>query len=277
MRVRPMTRGALRAKLRLLRAPLVALLGYYLLLFAMQRSLLYPAPTGAFEGAIPSDAKPVTLESASGQPVHAWYLPPDAEPPRAVVFFCHGNAERAEDWLAQFRPLRAAGLAVVVLEYPGYGVAPGDPTEESLTAAALAAFDWVRRTPGLADVPVVAYGRSLGGGVATRLATRRTVAALILESTFTDLRSFASDFLAPGFLVRDRYDNVGELRRFRGPLLVLHGERDDIAPFAGGESLARTVGGAELVTMPCGHNDCATPWPTILAFLRSRGLLPPAA
>jgi len=263
--------------LRVLGTVLVALLGYYVLLFVFQRSLLYPAPTGAFRGAIPSDAESVVIEGAGKHPVPAWYLPPDGDSPSTVVIFCHGNGERAEDWLNEFGELRAAGVGVLVLEYPGYGVAPGAPTEESLTAAAVAAFDWVRNSPSLADARVVVYGRSLGGGVATRLATRRTVAALILESTFTDLRSFASGFFAPGFMVRDAYDNVSELRRFHGALLVLHGERDHIAPFAGGVSLARTVEGAEFVAMPCGHNDCPRPWRPILTFLQGRGLLTPAA
>ena len=272
-----MTRSHLSTALRFLRAPLAALLCYYVLLFAFQRSLLYPAPAGAFEGVIPADARPLTLESAAGPPVRAWYLPSDSDSPDAVVIFCHGNGERAEEWLNQFRQLRAAGLGVLVLEYPGYGVAPGAPTEASLTAAAVAAFDWVRSTPVLADARVIVHGRSLGGGVATRLATRRTVSALILESTFTDLRSLASTVLAPGFLVRDPYDNVAELQRFQGPLLVLHGETDKIAPFAGGESLARAVGGAEFIAMRCGHNDCSRPWSAILTFLRGRGVLPAVA
>ena len=263
--------------MRVLLVLLVVLLGYYAVLFATQRGLLYPAPKGAFKGVIPADAKAVSLDDASGQPVLAWHLPSDADSPNAVVVFCHGNAERAEEWLSEFRQLRAAGLDVVVLEYPGYGVASGAPTEESLTAAALAVFDWIRSTPRVADARVVVYGRSLGGGVATRLATRRTVAAIILESTFTDLRSLASRFFAPGFLVRDPYDNMDELRRYQGPLLVLHGERDDIAPFAGGESLARAVAGAEFVAMSCGHNDCGRPWPSILTFLRSRELLRPTS
>ena len=272
-----MTPRAVRVTLRVLLMPLLALLGYYLVLFFMQRNLLYPAPQGKFEGVLPAEAQSLILERAGSEPVRAWYLPPIEGAPNTVAIFCHGNAERAEEWLNQFRQLRAAGLGVVVLEYPGYGVASGAPTESSLTTAALVAFDWVRSTPHLAHARIVVYGRSLGGGVATRLATRRDVAALILESTFTDLRSFASEFFAPGFLVRDPFDNIGELKRYRGPLLVLHGERDEVAPFAGGESLARAVAGAQFTAMSCGHNDCDRPWPVIQTFLRSRGLTRPAA
>ncbi|MFN0099532.1 MAG: alpha/beta hydrolase [Gemmatimonadaceae bacterium] len=251
----------------------LALLGYYALLFAFQRRLLYPAPRGPFAGTIPGDAAPLVLASADSVAFPAWYLPATTAAPSAVVLFHHGNAERAEDWLNEFRTLRRAGLAVLVVEYPGYGVAEGAPTQESLTAASVEAYDWVRRQPHLAQIAVVAYGRSLGGGVATRLATRRKVDALILESTFTDLRSFARSVFAPGFLVRDPYDNVSELQGYRGPLLVLHGRSDEIAPFHGGQMLARVVQDAEFVAMPCGHNDCARPWDTIVAFLKNRRIV----
>lgn len=257
----------------------LALLGYYALLFVVQRRLLYPAPTGPSLRSIPSDATPLALASPDSAAVPAWYLAAESVAPSAIVLFHHGNAERAEDWLGEFGALRRAGLAVLVIEYPGYGVAEGAPTQESLTAASLAAYDWVRGAPRLAQTPIVAYGRSLGGGVAARLATRRKVDALILESTFTDLRSFARSVFAPGFLVRDPYDNVGELRRYRGPLLVLHGRSDEIAPFDGGRTLANIVQGAEFVAMPCGHNDCARPWDTIIAFVghtRTSSAAPPS-
>ncbi len=247
--------------------------GYYALLFLVQRRLLYPAPRGPVSYALPRDAEPVRLPGAAGA-LPAWLLPPtrhDTAAP-AIVFF-HGNGERAEDWLGEFGALREVGVAVLVVEYPGYGEAPGAPSQASLTAAALAAYDWVQARSDIDPSRIVAYGRSLGGGVATRLATRRHVAAVILESTFTSLRAFAKRFLAPGFLVRDPFDSLRELRAYHGPLLVLHGERDEIAPFAHGRALAAAVPGAQFVVMPCGHNDCAPPWPEVLAFLRSHGVV----
>jgi uncharacterized protein len=261
---------------RILLIPLVAVAVYWGLLFFFQRRLLYPAPRGATVLTPPSDAQALRLADARGRPVFGWYLAPDTATPAAIVIFLHGNAERTEEWLSAWRTLRAAGVGIALVEYPGYGIAPGDPSEESLTEAAVAVYDSLRKARSPAEVPFVVYGRSLGGGVATRLATRRPVAGVILESTFTDLREFASQVLAPGFLVRDRFDNRGELARFNGPLLVLHGEHDEIAPIAGGRALASVVAGAQFVALPCGHNDCERPWPVILKFLRDRGLARPA-
>lgn len=254
---------------RVLLLLVAAVAGYYLLLFVAQRWLLFPAPRGAWGAPLPADAQPVEFGSPSG-PGRAWFLAPltpGAGPTPVIVFF-HGNGERGEQWLLSFGPPRRAGMGVLVVEYPGYGEAPGAPTQASVTDVALAAFDWLRARPGQDSAPVIAYGRSLGGAAATRLATRRPVAALVLESTFTSVRAYASRYLAPPFLVRDPFDTLGELTAYRGPLLVAHGDHDVIAPPAHGRTLAAAHPNSTFVAMPCGHNDCEQPWPEILAFIK---------
>lgn len=252
----------------------LVVLGYYGLLFAVQRSLLFPAPRGPVRLPTAPGNWEVHIP-ASGDTVLAWYGAPSAGSGARfpVIVFTHGNAERAEDWVGQFRDLQARGIGVVIVEYPGYGVAPGKPSEESITAAVLAAYDWVRAQPFADTARIIAWGRSLGGGAATRLATRRPVAALILESSFRSIREFAKRYWAPGFLVRDPFDNLTELKAYHGPLLVLHGEHDEVAPLAGGRSLAAAVPGATFVAIPCGHNDCERPTAVVTSFLAGRGIL----
>src|SRR5687768_16450237 len=252
----------------------IVLLVYYGALFMGQRRLLYPRPRG------PALARPVDgithvqIGGADG-PVHVWHAPSRARSTsaRRAIVFAHGNGERAEDWLDQFGDVQAAGLDVLIVEYPGYGIAEGSPTQTSITNAMLAGYDWLRDQQGLSADRIVAYGRSLGGGAAAQLAARRPVAALILESSFTSVRAFAGRFLAPGFLVRDPFDTMAVLAHYRAPLLVLHGTRDAIAPAAHGQALAAAVPGATYVPLPCGHNDCPRPWPALLAFLSRHALL----
>jgi pimeloyl-ACP methyl ester carboxylesterase len=74
--------------------------------------------------------------------------------------------------------------------------------------------------------------------------------------------------------VRDPFDNVANLRRYHGPLLVLHGDHDEVIPTAQGRALAAGVPGSEFVLMPCGHNDCLPPWKRIREFLTLHGVLP---
>jgi fermentation-respiration switch protein FrsA (DUF1100 family) len=164
-------------------------------------------------------------------------------------------------------------VAVLLVEYPGYGRSSGTPSERSLTATVEAAFDWARREPTVDAGRIIAYGRSVGGGAATALAGKRPVAAMILESTFTSVSVFARRFGALGLLVRDRFDNVAAVRRFTRPLLILHGEHDDVIPVAHGRALHAAQSASELYLMSCGHNDCERPWHVIERFLTRHRLL----
>jgi len=250
---------------------------YWTGLFVWQRALLFPAPPLAGVAARPSDAEVVWLETA-GAPVEAWYLPPlvGARGPAPLLLFTHGNGELIDYWGTTFEEPRRRGLSVLLVEYPGYGRSGGAPSQRSVTAAVLAAFDWARQQPSVDATRIIAYGRSVGGGAATALAGARPVAAMILESTFTSVPVFARRFGAPGFLVRDRFDNLAAVRRFTRPLLILHGEHDEIIPVAQGRALHAAQPASEFYLLPCGHNDCDQPWAVIVRFLTEHQLLPPA-
>ena len=162
---------------------------------------------------------------------------------------------------------------MLVAEYPGYGHSTGSPTERSIGDAVRAAYDWASKDPRIDPGSIFAYGRSLGGGAATELAATRPVRALILQSSFTSVPALAWQFFVPGFLVRDRFDNLAKLRRLHVPLLVLHGEQDRVVPIEQGRELARSVDKGEFLALPCGHNDCADAWPAIRSFLDRRRLV----
>ena len=250
---------------------------YWAGLFVWQRALLFPAPALAGAPARPSDAEAVWLATAGG-PVEAWYLPPlvSARGPAPLLLFTHGNGELIDYWPSAFEEPRRWGLAVLLVEYPGYGRSGGAPSQRSVTAAVLAAFEWARHQPAVDPTRIIAYGRSVGGGAAAALADERPVAAMILESTFSSVAVFARRFGAPSLLVRDRFDNLAVVRRFTRPLLILHGEHDEVIPVAQGRALHAAQPASELLLLPCGHNDCARPWPAIERFLIRHQLLPRA-
>lgn len=251
----------------------IVVVGYYAVLYSAQRRILFPAPTP--RGITPLlDAQPVQIATSSGA-VDLLYLPPKVPSSRApVLIFTHGNAELATGWVGAFDEPRSWGFAVLLLEYPGYGGAAGSPSEKSITAAVLAAYDWAARDSRFDSTRIITLGRSIGTGAAVHLAAARPVAAVILQSPFTSIRAFARTVLAPEFLVRDPFDNVANLRRYHGPLLVLHGDHDEVIPTAQGRALAAGVPGSEFVLMPCGHNDCLPPWKRIREFLTLHGVLP---
>jgi uncharacterized protein len=257
-------------------AVVLFVVAYWGLLFVGQRSLLFPAPPLSGAPTRPPDVDAVWLDTSSGR-VELWWLPPiGAWPaPHPALVFTHGNGELIDYWPSAFDEPRAWGLGVILLEYPGYGRSAGRPSESSIREAILAADRWARGQADIDSSRIVPYGRSLGGSPAALLAAERAVPALILESAFTSARAFASQFRAPGFLVRDPLDTLASVRRFPGPILVLHGDRDEIVPTDHGRTLAAASPRATLRLLPCGHNDCPRPWPEIRAFLGAHDLLPP--
>jgi hypothetical protein len=259
--------------LRLLTLALAILLAYWTLLFFVQRSLTFPRPDIASAPPRPDDAEVVWLQHPAGR-TEAWLLPARGSTPgpAPVLLFAHGNAELIDHWAGEFDEPRSWGLAVLLVEYPGYGRSAGHPAQSTIAATMAAAHAWIATEPSLDAARIIAYGRSLGGGAVSTLLPDRPPAALILESTFTDTRRFARNVGAPGFLVRDPFDNLAALRAYRGPLLLLHGEHDEVVPIAHGEALA-TATGVELQRLPCGHNDCPRAWGEVRGFLQRLGLL----
>ncbi len=174
---------------------------YLAVLFLVQRSLLFPIPASAPDGS-GSLARRSCESQAVATEVSALFLAPrPAAGPAPLIVFMHGNAELADDWIPEFDPPRTWGVGVLLVEYPGYGRAPGAPSEKSITEAVQAAYDWAAADPRIDSSRIVAYGRSLGGAAAARLAVDRKVAALILESAFTSVADFAARF--PVALVPD--------------------------------------------------------------------------
>jgi len=252
--------------------PLVVAAAYLALLFMVQRSILFPMPPEVPAGP-PPGTEDVRVKHDGGEAYGIYLAPIDATGPAPLLMFMHGNGELADYWTEEFDTARRWGVGVLLVEYPGYGRATGSPSEKSITESVIALYDWAAKEPRIDAKQIVAYGRSLGGAAAVRLAINRPVAAMILESTFTSVADFAARFGAPGAMIRDRFDNRRSLSTYRGPLLILHGRQDTIVPFAHGKELATLVPGAQFIELPCGHNDCPREWQSIAKFLESTGVL----
>ena len=259
----------------LLIVPFVIVAAYLALLFVAQRSMLFPMPRQVPPGP-PEGAEEVRVKFDGGEAYALYYPPREPHGAAPLLMFMHGNGELADHWPEAFMVPRRWGIGVLLVEYPGYGRASGSPSEQSITESVIALYDWALNSPRVDAKRIVAYGRSLGGGAAARLAVKRPVAGLILESTFTSVVDFAAGSMAPAFLVRDRFDSRTTLASYRGPLLVIHGVQDTLVPVAHGRELATIVPGAKFHELNCGHNDCPQDWKAIGAFLASLDLIKPS-
>jgi pimeloyl-ACP methyl ester carboxylesterase len=243
------------ARLSLLLGLLYA--GYAAVMYGHQRSLLFPIAQDArhaFAGKLPDQAELIELPVSYGH-ARAVLLRGAMKHAPAVVF-THGNAETVDELVGSFEPIRALGVHVMLLEYPGYAGADGAPSRGSIDEASAAAFDWLARRPEVDAQRIVAMGVSLGGAPAAQLTQLRPVRALVLLSTFTAVADFAADYGLPGFLARDDYDSAQRLREFGGAVFLAHGRADSIIPFTQGETLVRASRNGELHAFDCGHNDC---------------------
>ena len=180
----------------------------------------------------------VAIETEDGEQLHAWWIPAP-ERPIGHVLFCHGNGGNIGDRVQHAALLHRAGLDVLLFDYRGYGRSTGRPSEEGThrdARAARAALSGRREV----DVDRVLYvGESLGGAVAIALALEAPPAGLVLVSTFTSVRDIARRHypFVPAAVVPDAYPSLRRIQDLRAPLLVLHGDRDDLVPLMYGEEL----------------------------------------
>lgn len=173
---------------------------------------------------------------------------------RYTVLYSHGNGEDLAADMPFLRDLRDAGFNVLAYDYSGYGLSTGRPSEQAAYADEDAAYDYLTRSAGVPGYLIIAHGRSLGGGPAAELASRRPVAGLVLESTFT---SVGGVFSRVRVLPFDRFRTVDKLPRVTAPVLVIHGTADEVIPFAHGQRLRALAPGQarEFWVQGAGHND----------------------
>lgn len=245
----------------------------------VQTMLAFPhiPPSAQIPDAVHAFGGEVVWLDVEGKRVESWFLPA-RQPGRApLIMNTHGNGELIDQWAGRVGPLRDAGLGVLLVEFPGYGRSGGKPSDESITATMLAAYDWAANDARVDPARIVAHGRSMGGGAAGQLAKRRPLAAVVLESTYTSLAAMIRAHGVPDFLVATRLDTLAALAGYRGPLLILHGERDMVIPASHARALAAVYPWARLVIEDCGHNDCPPQWELVLGFLAENGVLSASA
>lgn len=249
-------------------------IAYCGLLFLLQRRLMFPrgmipAPTSS--GPRMPGLEKIWLNIESGR-VEAWYVPPAAGAsagPAPAVIFGHGNGELIDFWPEELSGFTRLGLALLLVEYPGYGRSAGSPSQKSITETFVSAYDVLSSRPDVDPSRIVLFGRSLGGGAVCALAAARPSAALILMSAFTSARSFAKRYLAPSFLVRDPFDNLAVIKNYTKPVLILHGRSDTVIPFSHGIELYKAAKHGKLIPYEAGHNDCPPDWKVFWQQIRS--------
>lgn len=164
--------------------------------------------------------------------VSATYLPNSQS--AYTLLYIHGNAEDLGDIRPMLDRLHSWGFSVFAYDYRGYGTSNGQPSEHNAYQDADAVYAYLTQQLKISPEQIIIYGRSVGGGSATELASRYPVGGLILESTFTSAFRVVVPFPLLPF---DKFLNLDKLRKIHCPILVMHGQLDQVIPIHHGQTL----------------------------------------
>ena len=269
----------------------VPYLALAVMLGVFQRKLIYlptteatltPADAGLPAGRVHT----VDITTDDGLTLHGWHLLPPGRTAgsqqecdhelaegRWLVIYFHGNAGNRRRRVKDCTDFTDLGADVFLFDYRGYGDNPGSPSEEKLAADAQTIWKYATEKRHVAPERILIYGESLGGGLATRLASEVSLdgtppAGLILSSTFSslvDAASFHYPWFPVSLMLTERYPSIERIRNVTCPILHIHGTRDTIVPIELGRHLfaaapEKSAAGVKkrFLELPgYGHNDIA--------------------
>lgn len=259
-------------------------IAYALFFLFTQRRKVFPRHRIPYDDVLtgpPEDADVLWYPVEDGE-AEAWFLKP-FEPvdgqrwPLAVV--AHGNGEVMDRWPWKVQGLRERGFAVLLVEYPGYARSTGEVSQTNVTKMMIQAYDDVIQRPEIDRERVLFAGRSLGTGAVCALAAKRPPHALLLMSPFTSIRAHAVRRFLPPFLVKDPFDNLTVVQKFKGKMMIVHGDKDRLNPLAQARQLDKAGVNSRLLVYPdVAHHNCPPDWIQLWAdctpFFEESGLIP---
>jgi len=199
----------------------------------------------------------VFFDTEDGLKLHAWHVPgPDDAP---MVLWFHGNAGNIADRVENAKLLADRGLALFMVDYRGYGKSEGTPSENGIYIDGEASYDHLTREAGVAPENLIIFGRSLGSCFATYVAAKKPCAGVILESAFTDM----ADMARMGFLMlpgvgklMTKFNSLGRVDKILAPILFIHGDQDEIVPYALGRKMFDAARSEKnFYTIPGAHHN----------------------
>ncbi len=271
-----------KSSIKILSFAALLYLAYCTYFYLLQREMLFPinyvnVPLNISDR-VPDSSK-LWIDNDFGK-TEAWYFLPknfNSDNKYPLMIVAHGNADVIDKWVNIISYLRENGIAILLVEYPGYGRSEGNPTQESITEVFIKCYDKIIERPEIDRDRIIFLGQSIGGGAICALAKERKSAAMILISAFTSVSYFASQYFLPSFLVKDEFDNLMTVSNYKNPLLLVHGSNDNLIPISEAEKLRSVSKNAELIILDGGHNtikDWKKFWrDTVVPFLHKNQIL----
>jgi uncharacterized protein len=210
-----------------------------ILLFIFQRNLMYhPEENNYFGDKLEVDIKKVNIKTSDNINLLGWFHKKDLKKFKTIVYF-HGNAGKLENRIHKLNHFKNMDVNFLIIAWRGFSGNDGKPSEGGLYNDGNSAIEWLKNI-GLVEEDIVLYGESLGTGIAIQIAQNKNFAGLILETPFTSMIQAAKNFypyIPVSLLLKDKFENDEKINNINIPVLVMHGEADQIVPFWMGKKI----------------------------------------
>tara|TARA_Y100000816_G_scaffold255982_1_gene209176 strand:- start:1750 stop:2565 length:816 start_codon:yes stop_codon:yes gene_type:complete len=208
-------------------------------LYIFQRDLLYHPTENNYDGdKLTVNIQEVKIITDDNIDLLAWYHNKDINKFKTILFL-HGNAGSLENRIHKINHFEDMDINFLLLSWRGFSGNKGKPTEKGLYQDARSAVKWLVKQ-GVIEENIIIYGESLGTGITTEIAQNKNFAGIILETPFTSMVA-AGKSKYPIFpiklLLKDKYESDKKIKNIKSPVLIMHGEEDQIVPFWMGEKM----------------------------------------
>ena len=218
---------------------IIAYIVLIIFIYFYQRNLLYhPSENNYQNDKIQFNYDEIFISVDEEIQLKSWIIKKDFKKFKTLVIF-HGNAGHLSNRIYKLNELYKLDINILLISWRGFSGNKGSPTENNLYTDAEAAIKWLNGE-GVINSQIILYGESLGSGVAVELGKENNFNSIILESPFTSIENSAKiyyPYLPVRLLLKDRYDSISKIKMINTPILIMHGEKDDVVPFSMGKEL----------------------------------------
>ena len=204
-----------------------------------QRNLLYhPSENNYQNDEVKFDYEEVYIEVENEIRLKSWLINKDFKNLKTLLIF-HGNAGDLSNRIYKLNELNKLQINILLISWRGFSGNKGSPTEKNLYKDAEAAIKWLNKK-NVSNNQIILYGESLGTGIAVEMAKKNDFNSIILESPFTSIENSAKiyyPYLPVKYLLKDRYDTISKINMVKSPIMIMHGEKDDVVPLSMGKKL----------------------------------------
>ncbi len=229
--------------LLILSSIVLAYLIVVIFIYFYQRNLLYhPSENNYQNDKAKFNYEEVYIDVDDKIRLKSWFINKDLKKFKTLLIF-HGNAGDLSNRIYKLNELNKLDINILLISWRGFSGNKGSPTEKNLYQDGKASIKWLN-DKNIDNNKIILYGESLGTGVALEMAKDKKFNSIILESPFTSIENSAKIFypyLPVSLLLKDRYDSISKIKMINSPILILHGEKDDVVPISMGKELFKNA------------------------------------